>query len=597
LIIILDEVNEMLSSKVAGLRRTASLAIILALFSILFIQFAGANEGYLNISGTKFLDLDSNGIKTPSEPGLANYIIYFDKNNNTRWDSGETYVQTLENGEYRFTKLSNKTHKNSFIIRELVSSGDKFRPSSPRSGYYSVNLTDNKVTNATGIDFGNSISIASEEKKDNTISLIWWLIAIALIVIGAIALIIGWLMLKSLDKAQNKGEKEKSADKRTEIHVLVALGLILLFLGFYLLITLLQLSRDLTSVETVMMWNSFALITPVFLALLVFGAVLLMLYVQKILKQRDETGGMRKTIAGLLVAGLIAVVLFSLSGTINSENQNIITQYIQLVGIVIAFYFGSRATEDAYKGSKGGEGNAQDDLEVKKVTYDPQNKEIMIKVSNSKGRSFGVNTVKIEDEKSVLASGPAVAFGSESFKEIDIRLKLTKEQMDKLDKIKEDKEYNITIETTPIGSKNCKSKIDKVVDMAAEPPAEPSKPPAESSKPPAIPTESSAGASFKNFLAKKNLSSGKKSVAAGDIIEREDFPTMIDSWQKEGSIEAVVKFRPKREFRDGDDLMVPNATDANQFPASKLNTWKKQGWIEGVELQENGSLKVTWQSP
>jgi len=55
---------------------------------------------------------------------------------------------------------------------------------------------------------------------------------------------------------------------------------------------------------------------------------------------------MRKTIAGILVIGLVAVVLFSLTAS-GIENKDIVTQYIQLVGVIIAFYFGSRVAGDA----------------------------------------------------------------------------------------------------------------------------------------------------------------------------------------------------------------------------------------------------------
>jgi uncharacterized membrane protein YidH (DUF202 family) len=404
--IILDEVDKMLSSKREWIMRTAFFTIMLVLFSILF-QFAGAAEGNLSISGTKFLDLDSNGIKIPSEPGLANYTIYWDEVNNARWDPGETYVQTDENGEYSFTKLSSGT----YIIRELVSSGDKFQPNSPQSGYYSVNLTDK---DALGKDFGNSMPIAAEEKNnsktDSVISILLGLIAAFLIIAGMIVLYKGWSELNSLDQGENKGKEEKRDDKKTKILILVASGFILLLIGLYLLITLLQLSRNITSAETIIMGTSFALVTPVVLTLLVLCAVLLMLYAQNTWKSENETGGMRKTIAGLLVVGLIAVVLFALSGSIKSENQNIITQYIQLVGIVIAFYFGSKATSDAYKGKESNEGNgdegeAEKDLEVSEIIYDAKNanaKQIVIKISNSKNRIFDLDGILIKCGDSIL---------------------------------------------------------------------------------------------------------------------------------------------------------------------------------------------------
>lgn len=440
----------MLSSKVAGLRRTASLTIILVLFFILFIQIAGANRGNLSISGTKFLDIDSNGIKIPSEPGLAGYTIYLDADNNARWDATEAHVSTDENGKYNFSKLSSGT----YIIRELVSSGDKFQPSSPQNGYYLVNLTDKNVT---GIDFGNSIpEAAGEMKRSNTesaILILFGLFAMFLIAAGLVALYKGWSELKSLNG-------EQKSDKRNKIQIQIASGFILLILGSYLLITLLQLSRNVTSAGTIIIGNSFELVTPVVLSLLLFGAVLLMLYTHAKLRQKDEVGGMRRTIAGLLVAGLIAVVLFSLSGTINKDNQNIITQYIQLVGIVIAFYFGTKATEDAYKGkTKADEGDAEKDLDVTNVTYDGS--AISMSISNSKKRNFTLKGVSIKDGDNQLFTytypQPGMPVSESTDPYATGLLKVSNTEMHGFDV---DKEYSITIDTS-IGQKSVKRKIVK----------------------------------------------------------------------------------------------------------------------------------------
>lgn len=431
----------MISSISAGLRRTAYLTIILILFSILIIQFAGAKEENLSISGTKFLDIDSNGIKTPSEPGLAGYTIYWDANNNARWDATEDQVSTDENGRYIFSNLSSGT----YIIRESVSSKDKFQLSSPQNGYYSVNLTNK---DKKGLDFGNSIPLVS----DYVISILFGFLALILIVSGLYALYKSWSEPKTLG-----GEQE--SDKKTKMRIQVASGFILLILGLYLLIILLQLSRNLIGAET--MINSFALVTPVVLTLLIFGAVLLMLYTQTKLRQKDEVGGMRKTMAGLLVVGLIAVVLFSLSGMINKDSQNIITQYIQLVGIVIAFYFGTKATEDAYKGAgKKDEGDAEKDLDITEVTYDGN--AIRMSISNSKKRNFTLKGVSIKDEDNskFTYTYPEGAAVSESLDPYQAAISVVGDKKSLMDALDFTKEYTITIDTT-IGSKSVKRKIMK----------------------------------------------------------------------------------------------------------------------------------------
>jgi uncharacterized membrane protein YozB (DUF420 family) len=439
----------MLLSKGSGLSQTASLTFLI-LFSILFVQLAGAGGENLSISGTNFLDIDSNGIKAPSEPGLAGYTIYWDKDNNTRWDAGEDYVLTDENGKYNLSKLSNGT----YIIRELVSSGNKFQPSSPRYGYYSVNLTDKNVT---GRDFGNSIPLAIPEF---TILILLGLFALFFIAAGLIVLYKGLSEIKILDG-------EQKGDKRTKIQILVASGFILLILGLYLLIIILQNSRNIAGGGTALMGNSYALVTPVVLTLLVFGVVLLMLYTQTKLKQKDDTGVMRKTIAGLLVVGLIAVVLFALNGTINNENQDIIIQYIQLVGIVIAFYFGTRATEDAYKGArtsegKADEGDAKKDLDIKDVTY--ENSAISMSISNAKKRNFTLKGVSIKDgEKELFAftyPEPGMPVSEALDPYMTGPLKVGKDEMDGFDTTRE---YTITIDTS-IGQKSVTRKINGKTD-------------------------------------------------------------------------------------------------------------------------------------
>lgn len=49
-----------------------------------------------------FLTWMQMGVKAANEPGLAGYAIYWDKNNNTKWDSDEDRVLTDENGNYTY---------------------------------------------------------------------------------------------------------------------------------------------------------------------------------------------------------------------------------------------------------------------------------------------------------------------------------------------------------------------------------------------------------------------------------------------------------------------------------------------------------------
>jgi hypothetical protein len=54
------------------------------------------------------------------------------------------------------------------------------------------------------------------------------------------------------------------------------------------------------------------------------------------------------------------------------------------------------------------------------------------------------------------------------------------------------------------------------------------------------------------------------------------------------------KFRTKIEFHDGDDLYpAGNIYDEREFPAWKIETWKKAGFIEFVVIKSDGSIVVT----
>jgi hypothetical protein len=418
-----------------SLRRTAFLGMVLLILAIFFTQFAVAAEKNVSISGIKFLDANSNGKYDSSEQPLQGYTIYVDENRDSQWDQNKEKIfnKTDKDGRYEFNKIPA-----SGILREHVSSGDQLQLSSPVNGYDLAN-----VENGTqDLNFGNSIPKAADSAPNKSLLYLIGGLAALIILGGGILLIIGLLRLNSLT---NEDIRE---DRRTIIQMVS--GFILLLLGLYLLISIAQMSSNMM---TIGMSGSLALVSPVVLALLVFGAVLLMLYIHLKIKE-NEPGVMRKTIAGILVLGLIAVVLFSLTGTIQNENQNIITQYIQLVAIVIAFYFGSKATEDAYKGvSKGDEGKANEDLDITSATYNTNTRTIQIKISNNKKRNFDLNEVLIKEGDKTLLNESPQRRASEALTEFNVDLVLSQEKMNDLAKIlKDDKTYEITIKTS-IGDK------------------------------------------------------------------------------------------------------------------------------------------------
>ena len=70
---------------------------------------------YTTISGVKYRDLNSNGVKDPGEPGLAGWTIYMDANDNGQLDNNEQRVVVGETGQYEFHDLL----PGSYLIREV----------------------------------------------------------------------------------------------------------------------------------------------------------------------------------------------------------------------------------------------------------------------------------------------------------------------------------------------------------------------------------------------------------------------------------------------------------------------------------------------
>ena len=103
---------------------------------VLYSQFggddptlAGNDDGYeewgvqvyslATKSGTKFNDLNANGVRDTGEPGLPNWKIYVDINGDSQWDTGEPYAMTDANGAYTITGIVQGTYK----VREVQQTG------------------------------------------------------------------------------------------------------------------------------------------------------------------------------------------------------------------------------------------------------------------------------------------------------------------------------------------------------------------------------------------------------------------------------------------------------------------------------------------
>ncbi|GET35334.1 S8 family serine peptidase [Microseira wollei] len=71
------------------------------------------------IKGIKWNDQNGDGVQDPDEPGLANWTIYLDANQNSKLDQGEIAVVTDANGNYAFTDLEPGT----YTVAEVMQNG------------------------------------------------------------------------------------------------------------------------------------------------------------------------------------------------------------------------------------------------------------------------------------------------------------------------------------------------------------------------------------------------------------------------------------------------------------------------------------------
>ena len=98
------------------------------------------------IAGSKWHDLDGDGIRDDGEPGLANWTIYIDDNDNGELDADETFTTTDELGNYSFS-----VDAGTYTIAEVIEPG--WEQTHPSTGSHEVSLDPSETVN--GIDFGN----------------------------------------------------------------------------------------------------------------------------------------------------------------------------------------------------------------------------------------------------------------------------------------------------------------------------------------------------------------------------------------------------------------------------------------------------------
>jgi SdrD B-like domain len=101
-----------------------------------------------SISGVKFSDNNQNGMRDADEPGLSDWVIYLDTNNNHMLDDGEVYTITDANGHYSFTNLATGAGF-SYYVREVQQDGWSQITADPDV----IILLPNE--SRTDVDFGN----------------------------------------------------------------------------------------------------------------------------------------------------------------------------------------------------------------------------------------------------------------------------------------------------------------------------------------------------------------------------------------------------------------------------------------------------------
>jgi hypothetical protein len=365
-------------------KKRTNLALPIGLFFliILFEPISCLAEENLSISGIVFLDFNSNGKKDISEPGLEGYLIYIDDNDNSQWEQNEPSVRTGPQGIYN--NLTINVSRKPRVIRALMTN-EQLHPSYPDSGFH---LIDQSSPNALTYNFGYYI------KKPEKSSLPPWsysaLIGLIFFVAASTIIFGLFILYKGLSKLW-----ENKADNNTL--VLVGSGLALLFIGLYLLTNTFQQAIALINTSSIDYYSGSSITIPVLLGLLIFGAAMLMCQFNA---NQHEQGSMRRMISGVLVIGLIGVIFYSLNNELKN-NKDIITQYVQLVGMIIAFYFGSRVGSELPQTLQDKIKN-KEKINIKCAEYNTNAKVFRLRLANDSGIDSKVQEIIINEGDSIV---------------------------------------------------------------------------------------------------------------------------------------------------------------------------------------------------
>lgn len=117
-----------------------------------------------DITGTKWADLNGNGVRDAGEPGIAGVLIYLDLDGDDRIDLGEPRAMTDANGNYTLTFPGPGT----YTIREVVGPG--FQQTFPANGEHVVVFNGTSLGN--NFNFGNLPTLDFADAPDSYLTLV-----------------------------------------------------------------------------------------------------------------------------------------------------------------------------------------------------------------------------------------------------------------------------------------------------------------------------------------------------------------------------------------------------------------------------------------
>lgn len=104
-----------------------------------------------DLQGTVWNDVNGNGIREADEPGLANWTVYLDQNQNGQLDPTELSTITTADGSYRFTGLAAGT----YTVAQVLQTGWQSTAIAANPAPASQTVVLSPGTTAVGIDFSD----------------------------------------------------------------------------------------------------------------------------------------------------------------------------------------------------------------------------------------------------------------------------------------------------------------------------------------------------------------------------------------------------------------------------------------------------------